>query len=728
MADIEQIPQSAGLRWIKRASATVLVLGLVTGSVGAAVLYTLNSGWGRSELARQLSALDGVKVSAIEGSLFSRFQMSGIELTDADGVWLAVPRLDIRWSPSALLQRTLQVDAVTIRNVDVYRTPRAEPGISAGKPAQPLTLPRLTEQVISMKIGQLALEALRWRPDTPEQQTARFTANAALDRGKSVQLTAQLQPRSLGLEDEFKANILLQTDQPLADITLVLRAEQNGLIAGLLNLSSALEARLEGSGKPDAWTMTAQTRLAGETVLDIKARRATDTGTASGFVNLSSLIATAALGSPLKLEARFAPGQGDAFEISGDFSNAVLRNSFSGVLDLNWDAPRAQDFRIRSNVDADIGPAGLRQLATDITLDATLNEARLSAALNAAVVTVGDISVVRPALNGTARATADGFDAELSGVIGAVSGLTGLDPEVLEDISVAAAAQKASADAPIRTSANVQNTVASIAITNVARKASGALSGDVAIASDDLSPLPGALDAAATADLEFDVTANGETYVKLKSTLTPRPKTPHWIAMIAGRALNIQGKAAITDAGLFITDLAAKSPQLNARAAASLSGERVTAMLKGDIGPLTDMLPSGAVFDISAAGAIDTIMPTGTVRVAELNAANTLVQNLQLRLDDQAGATALTLQGRSEQGPLDAHALITRTSGSGLAIRDLDAALANLRATGAFDIPAGAALSGGLDMEILPVANSETGFLGLSGDAQIKLRTEQDGA
>jgi len=118
------------IKWALGAVVGVLVALLV----GAGALY----GWAQTDSGRQwlsvrVTAALGegesqiVSIGALRGNVFARFEIDDLTARDASGAWLEVDRLEIDWSPWALLDGVVHLKDAAARGVALHRLPPADP-------------------------------------------------------------------------------------------------------------------------------------------------------------------------------------------------------------------------------------------------------------------------------------------------------------------------------------------------------------------------------------------------------------------------------------------------------------------------------------------------------------------------------------------------------------------------------------------------------------------------
>jgi translocation and assembly module TamB len=89
------------------------------------VLIVPNTEGGRAFIVRKLFAVtDGkVRLAGIHGTFPAALDLDRLELHDSQGMWLWADRVSLRWSPSALLTRHVNVDSLHVALLHVERAP-----------------------------------------------------------------------------------------------------------------------------------------------------------------------------------------------------------------------------------------------------------------------------------------------------------------------------------------------------------------------------------------------------------------------------------------------------------------------------------------------------------------------------------------------------------------------------------------------------------------------------
>jgi translocation and assembly module TamB len=143
--------------WVLGSLAALLVLVTVT------VLVVGNTDGGRGLIERLTYRLTGgnVKLTGLGGTFPADLTLDRLELIDRGGVWLTAEHIALRWSPSALLERRIRANSLTVARLDMERTPLPSGKPGTGKP----WVPQVDIDRFSVDVVQLGA-ALAGRPAT----------------------------------------------------------------------------------------------------------------------------------------------------------------------------------------------------------------------------------------------------------------------------------------------------------------------------------------------------------------------------------------------------------------------------------------------------------------------------------------------------------------------------------------------------------------------------------
>ncbi len=113
----------------------VLIVAFALLLAGAG-LVAGNTASGRALIERAIGRLTGeqVRLSGLGGSFPQDLTLDRLQLSDHSGVWLTADRISLHWSPSALLERRVQVDRLKAARVDVERAPVSQQSGSVSVP------------------------------------------------------------------------------------------------------------------------------------------------------------------------------------------------------------------------------------------------------------------------------------------------------------------------------------------------------------------------------------------------------------------------------------------------------------------------------------------------------------------------------------------------------------------------------------------------------------------
>ncbi|HTQ71506.1 MAG TPA: translocation/assembly module TamB domain-containing protein [Acidocella sp.] len=145
------------MRWLQRILLGFLVLLLLLGVAIAGLAVALNSAAGRSFAVREINKFGAayIQLSGLGGHFPADIKLAGFKVLDQDGVWLSGRQAELKWSPLALLRRTLSAQALTAQRIDVARMPVYPPGKSQSRNGGGMALPALRVTLDRLEIGTL---------------------------------------------------------------------------------------------------------------------------------------------------------------------------------------------------------------------------------------------------------------------------------------------------------------------------------------------------------------------------------------------------------------------------------------------------------------------------------------------------------------------------------------------------------------------------------------------
>lgn len=114
-----------GLKWAARVVIVLLALPVLAVIV---ILIGANTGPGRRLIETETASLTGgvVRIEGLAGRFPDALRAEQIQVSDANGPYVAVSGLILDWSPSKLLQGTAQIDSLRADRLEFSRLPQSE--------------------------------------------------------------------------------------------------------------------------------------------------------------------------------------------------------------------------------------------------------------------------------------------------------------------------------------------------------------------------------------------------------------------------------------------------------------------------------------------------------------------------------------------------------------------------------------------------------------------------
>lgn len=288
----------------------LVVVALIVGA-----LIALDRPAGHRLLVSQLHRVQlenglGIQARRIEGSLFNTLRIDDLKLTDADGVFLTVPVINIDWRPRELLFNRVSLHSAVAPDMLLLRPPRLLPT------GNPNILPGF-----DIFIGRLEIDRLSFAPGLRTRgQVMRITGNADIHAGRALVNLSALSIAVPGNEsgDRILLKLDVEPDRDRFDIDAKVNAVAGGALLDLVGFSHPTDLELTGDGSWRNWAGGLKVAsLIGKSPIilaDLKLKAA------SGHFSVSGVTMPGAL-----LEGRAAQLLAPALNVAGEINVADKR-------------------------------------------------------------------------------------------------------------------------------------------------------------------------------------------------------------------------------------------------------------------------------------------------------------------------------------------------------------------------------------------------------------------
>lgn len=252
---------------------TLLLLPLLTlFSPASAQTAETDRGTIQALLEDNLSSVGrDVRIVGFTGALSSQARIDELTIADGEGIWLRLSDLVLDWNRSALLRGRIEVNELTVGQIDVIRAPVPDPELPEAEASSGFSLPELP---IAVQIGRVAAERVTLGETIIGQPVAfNLEGNAALEAGQgSAELTVD---RIDGAQGRVVLAGVYDNASRQLTLDLVLEEEEGGIAATLMGLPGTPAIRLAVTGDAPVDDFTAdltlatdgQERLAGQVIL-----------------------------------------------------------------------------------------------------------------------------------------------------------------------------------------------------------------------------------------------------------------------------------------------------------------------------------------------------------------------------------------------------------------------------------------------------------------------------
>ncbi|MBO80490.1 translocation/assembly module TamB domain-containing protein [Citromicrobium bathyomarinum] len=236
----------------RRKSVAGRIANWVVGTIGvlvllvAAFVFGLNTPVGKDFIVDQVNALEpqsGLRISvgSIEGNIYDEAVINDLALSDPQGVFLTVPRAELKWRPFAWLSRGLDIRSLRAERGELLRLPELKPG----DPDAPM-LPGF-----DIAVGNLELVDWTLAPGLAgdERRSVDLVGSARIRDGRAV---VKADGR-FGEGDRLVVDLIAEPDGDVFDADLQIEAPEGGVLTSLANLEGGYTASLDGDGTWTRW-------------------------------------------------------------------------------------------------------------------------------------------------------------------------------------------------------------------------------------------------------------------------------------------------------------------------------------------------------------------------------------------------------------------------------------------------------------------------------------------
>ncbi|MDG6077664.1 DUF490 domain-containing protein [Erythrobacter litoralis] len=298
-ADLPAQNDTPRREWGKRVVkwAWGLVAAAVLLAIGAVAL--LNTPLGERFLANLITERTfpnglNVRIGRIDGNIYGEAVLHDVVLSDPQGPFATVPRIEIDWHPRGWLSNRLDIDKLALRRATLARLPK----FLASEEDNPI-LPGF-----DISVDRLEVENLMLAPGIAGDVAQRvdLLANVQIDDRRLL-----LDGRAIvGEEDRLAIMLDAAPDRDRFALSLDLAAARQGPLTRLAGLENPYTARVRGSGSWREWNGVLVARSEGQRVAALQLSNRAGRFGALGRVDLSDFLtglAARALGEDVALDA-----------------------------------------------------------------------------------------------------------------------------------------------------------------------------------------------------------------------------------------------------------------------------------------------------------------------------------------------------------------------------------------------------------------------------------------
>lgn len=241
--------------WGRQLLREFIALLLLLFVLAAGGLILLDTAPGHRFIVDRISGIETatglkIRVGRIEGSIYGAARLKNVAVSDAQGVFLTSPEIEVDWSPGAWLYNSLHVDRLESKLVRVERLPKLRPSGRKG----PL-LPSFDIHIGRLKIDRLELA----KSVTGTARVGSIAGEAEIRAGRAM----------IGLRlgmldgDRLAARLDAEPDKNRFDVDVRATSPADGLLPALVGLRQPVEFAVGGEGSWTRWRGSAHLRVAG---------------------------------------------------------------------------------------------------------------------------------------------------------------------------------------------------------------------------------------------------------------------------------------------------------------------------------------------------------------------------------------------------------------------------------------------------------------------------------
>lgn len=262
--------------WAVIAKWAAIVLAALLALIVLLALF-LNTGPGKRFIGSQLAGYTtasgiNIRVGEIDGSIYSRFTLKGLQVRDPRGVFLDSPAVTIDWRPFSYIHskidlREVSSDLITLRRLPVLKPTPSDPNAP--------TIPDIDLALGKLHIGRFVVEP----PVDGKRHIVRLDGTAAI-ADKRAQIDADaaaIAAPGVAGGDTFRLKLDAVPDANRLLIDLKANAPAGGLVDSYAHLGKPLTLSVGGRGDWARWDGTLSGTLGGQALagIGISARNGT---------------------------------------------------------------------------------------------------------------------------------------------------------------------------------------------------------------------------------------------------------------------------------------------------------------------------------------------------------------------------------------------------------------------------------------------------------------------
>ena len=200
----------------------------------------------------QIETASGLRfhIGRIDGSIFGKSQLRNVSVSDAGGVFLTSPKIELDWSPGWWLYNSLHIESLTAERMTLVRLPKLRPSKTKGP-----ILPNFDVHVGALRIDRIDIG----RQVGGQARSASLSGKADVRSGRVL---LDLKALVSG-GDKLAFHLDSEPDRDRFELSAQVAAPANGFVPTVVGTRRSINLAIDGAGSWTRWRGTGALDLSG---------------------------------------------------------------------------------------------------------------------------------------------------------------------------------------------------------------------------------------------------------------------------------------------------------------------------------------------------------------------------------------------------------------------------------------------------------------------------------